>query len=516
MPCEQVFAGLNTISMKYTFRISIIVCTVIFACTNSKRETWQGECPNSHDIGTIEIMPSLDRNALRVLFTVETAQRLDSYIRYWEYTGTDTPPPTSQIFYSPICKKRKKHELMLVNIKPETKYNFNVVIQNKVCKTHSKTYDFTSPKMPAWLPFYANADSLKDINFNGYVHFHSRMKLGYLYLANSKGELVWYKKVPMTIKVSKFTNASTFLTILSDDTLRFASGNKIAEIDLFGQLLYHYDSDEKGEETIFHHEIDYDMDGNLMTLISEKRVVDLSGIGGNKQDTIKGDGILVMNKKDEVIWKWSVFDVMNPSNYKNILNERHDWLHANALCQDSVGNYLISFRNNSQIWKIEKGTGRVMWKLGGDEDDFNLPDNLKFHGQHNVHFNKDGHLVFLDNGNKLVKPGFYNQLKKEKRYGAFMKENSTGFTSRQLTFNIDDNALKAILVDEAVYNPEFLTKSQGSSQHINEDLLLFCSTNSNSIVFANSSGECLGRIPLERPSYRAQYIPELYSTSYVK
>lgn len=461
-------------------------------------------------------MPALDRNALRVMFTVETAKKLDSYIRYWEYTGTDSPPSTAEVFYSPLCENRKNHELMIVNLKPGTKYNFNVVIQNETCKTFSKTYDFQTPAMPPWIPFYAKADSLKKVNFEGYAHFHSRMKSGYLYLTNCHGDLVWYKKIPMTIKVSKFTQHATFLTILSNDTLRFASGNKLAEIDLFGQLLYHYDSAEKGTDRVFHHEIDYDQKGNLMTLVHDKRVVDLSNIGGNRRDTIKGDGILIMNKKNEIVWEWSVFDVMNPADYNNILNEKKDWLHANALCQDSLGNYIVSFRNNSQIWKIEKETGQIIWKLGGADDDFNLPDSLKFHGQHNVQINKEGHLVFLDNGNKLVQPGLPNQLRQERRYMKFLKESPNGFTSRQLTFDIDDQSLKANLVNEVVFDPAYLTKSQGSSERINEDLFLFCSTNSGSILYANSKGESVGRIPLERPSYRAQYIPELYSTDYVK
>lgn len=507
----HIFNFMNRIA-----KILFLILIVFNGCKNHGKEAWQGECIHPHDIGTIEIIPALDKNTLRVIFTVETAKMLDSYIRYWEYTGTDSIPPGTEVFYSPLCENMKNHELMIVNLKSGTKYNFNVVIQNKVCKTFSKTYDFETHERPPWLTFYGYENNLQNVNFDGYIHFHSRMKNGYLYIMNSEGSLVWYKQIPMTIKVSTFTKDATFLTILSEDTMRFASGRKIAEVDLFGQLLYHFDSDEKGIDRVFHHEIDFDEDGNIMTLINDKRIVDLSEIGGNKSDTIKGDGILIFNKKDEVIWEWSVFDVMNPAEYSNILNEKDDWLHANALCQDSVGNYIVSFRNNSQIWKVDKETGEIIWKLGGDDGDFELPDSLKFYGQHNVQINKNGHLVLLDNGNKLVKPGLYDLLRKEKKYRGFMNENPNGFTSRQLTFNIDEQNMKAVFVDEVVFHPEDLTKSQGSSEYITDSLLLFCSTNSNKILFTNSKGEPLGSIPIERPSYRAQYIPKLYDTNYVK
>ncbi|MCA1760249.1 MAG: aryl-sulfate sulfotransferase, partial [Bacteroidales bacterium] len=370
--------------------------------------------------------------------------------------------------------------------------------------------------LPAWLPEYPNPDSVLNVNFNGYVHFHSRRKPGYLYLVNDQGKVVWYKSTPLNIKVSKFTKESTFLTILSDDTLKFSSGRQIAEIDLFGQLLYHFDASEKGSELVFHHEINYDEDGNIVSLIYDRRAVDLSGIGGNVKDTVRGDGILVMNKQDSVIWKWSVFDVMHPKEYPNILNEKEGWLHANALCKDSIGNYVISFRNNSQIWKVDKENGKIIWKLGGEDSDFELPDSLLFYGQHNIRFNKQGHLELLDNGNKFVKPGLVKSLKKSGTYRKKYRDAKMEFKSRQLTFEIDEINMKVKLVDEVCFPTEYFTNSQGSSEYINENLVLFCSTNSNNIVFTNKQGVKLGSIPLQYESYRAQYIPELYETNYVK
>ncbi|MEN8226224.1 MAG: aryl-sulfate sulfotransferase [Bacteroidota bacterium] len=490
------------------FSLSLIIIFAINSCTNYNE--WQGECIKAHDIGLIKIIPSLDYNVLRGIFTVETAKKLDSYIRYWEYTESDSIPPDSLLLYSSLSKNRKNHELMIVNLKQDTKYEFNVVIQNNVCKTYSKTYEFTTHRQPAWLPFYSLKDSLARVNFNGYVHFHSRRKPGYLFIANSDGELVWYKQVPMNVKVSRFTEASTFLTILSEDTLRFSSGKKIAEVDLYGQLLYHFDSDEKGIDRTFHHEVDFDEKGNIMTLIYDRRIVDLTDVGGTENDTVRGDAILIMDKKDNVLWEWSVFDIMAPTDYDNILNEKDDWLHANALVKDRSGNYLISFRNNSQIWKINGNTGELIWKLGGNDGNFNLPDSAKFYGQHNIHFNAKGELVLLDNGNKYVQPGSApnKQTIKPPPMGVF--------ESRMITFSIDEENMRARIVDEVVFPKQYFTKSQGSSSNITDDLIMFCSTNTNQITFHSQQGDYLGCIRLEHPSYRAQYIEELYPTDYVR
>lgn len=502
--------------MSRLFKISFFFLIVISACDNFSNKTWQGECADAHDIGTIEIIPALDNNTLRVIFKVETAQRLDTYIRYWEATDSNTIATDSLFFYSPLCKNQKNHELMIVNLKSGTKYNFNVVVQNERCKTFSKTYEFTTKQLPAWIPYYLQRDSIAEVSFDGYMHFHSRKKPGYMYIVNNQGEVVWYKNTPFNIKVSTYTQQSTFLTILSNDTLKFSSGNKIAEIDLFGQLVYRYDANEKGSDLTFHHEINFDEDGNIMTLTYDERIVDLSEVGGNKNDTVRGDGILIMDKQDNVVWNWSVFDVMKPTEYSNILNEKKDWLHANALCDDSVGNYYVSFRNNCQIWKIDGKSGSVIWKLGGDDGDFGLSEKLKFYGQHNVHLNEAGNLVLLDNGNRLVKPGLVEELKKSKHYAEFMRQYPTGFNSRLLTLKLDEEQMKAELVDEVVFPSRYFTKSQGSSSFINDSLFVFCSTNTNRIVFTDSEGEKTWALPLEYSSYRAQYIPEFYKTDYVK
>lgn len=485
-------------------------------CIESSDNKWKGECLFPHDIGTIEIIPALDRNELRVIFTVETAEYLDSYIRYWEFIESDSIPPDSLMLYSPLSENKKAHELMIVNLKPSTHYNFSVVIQNESCKTYSKVYKFTTKQRPPWIPYYKENDSLKNVKFDKYVHFHSKNKPGYLLVVNDIGQLVWYKSTPFTIKVSRFTKESTFLTIMADDTLKYSRGNKIAEVDLFGQLIYRYDADEKGTDKVFHHEIDLDDRGNIVTLTYDKRVFDLSEIGGTRTDTISGDGILVMNKQDNIVWEWSVFDVMHPREYDNTLNEKDDWLHANALVKDLDGNFIISFRNASEIWKISSETGELIWKLGGKGDEFNLPENLIFHGQHNIQIDEKGFLHILDNGNLLVKPGMLGKLKDKRALYDFRKTNEEKFVSRHLIFDIDDATKSAVLIKEIKYPKQYMTKSQGSSTMISDSLFMFCSTNTGRILFTDQEGRIKGHVGLAGDSYRAEYIRELYPTDYVK
>jgi arylsulfate sulfotransferase len=39
--------------------------------------------------------------------------------------------------------------------------------------------------------------------------------------------------------------------------------------------------------------------------------MDLTSVGGTAKDTVKSDGILVLDRKGKKVWSWSVFDVLD-------------------------------------------------------------------------------------------------------------------------------------------------------------------------------------------------------------
>ncbi|WP_299782618.1 aryl-sulfate sulfotransferase [uncultured Formosa sp.] len=448
-------------------------------------------------------------NALKIKIDVETSEGADAYIQYWTYTNT--AQTDSVISYSLISREKNLHHFMLVDVNLNTKYNFNVVVQKKSLKRNSKTYDFSTTRKIPWVPYYRNTDSISNVKFDGYLHFHSRQIPGYLFITNGEGKLASYYKNEDNFKVSKWTNRETLLGILSNDTLHFTNGKKIIEYDKFGNTLLEIETGKDNIEHSFHHEVDLDENGNVMTLVYNERIMDLSAVGGTKTDTIKGDGILVLNHKKEVVWEWSVFDVMNPLDDKTILKSKKDWLHANSLFKDKQGDYYVSFRNISQIWKINGKTGKLIWKLGGTDGDFIMPEDAVFSGQHNIRINENNELVLLDNGNLRFKPGFKQASNRIK-----MLDINAGSQSRLLTISLDTIQMKAKAKDIVPFPKKYFTHSQGSAEYINDSLVVFCSTNTNRIVFTNKNGNVLGNMPLEYSTYRVQYLKALYDTSYVK
>lgn len=467
---------------------------------------FSGKSKNKCEIGLIE-MKSISDNALKININVTTSEGTDAYIRYWKYL--DKEEKDSIIFYSPISKDSNQHKLILVDLNLNTKYFFNVIVQKEEQKKISKTYHFkTSVKTP-WVPYFKNLDSMANVGFEGYLHFHSRQVPGYLFIINGNGELVSYQRNNQNFKVSKWTKNETMLGILSNDTLHFTNGNKIIEYDKFGNILFEAETGKNGIDKLFHHEVDLDENGNIITLVYDERIIDLSSVGGIKKDTVKGDGIMVLNHNGEKVWEWSVFDVMNPLEDKKILKSKKDWLHANSLSKDKQGNYIISFRNISQIWKINGQTGELIWKLGGLNSDFEMPENTVFSGQHNIRFNENGELVLLDNGNLRFKPGHIQSSGNLK-----ISDINKTTHSRLLTLSLDTIKMKVHPLKIVNFPHKYFTHSQGSAEYINDSLVIFCSTNTKRLVFTNSEGSLLGIIPLEYSTYRTQYIKMLYDTSF--
>lgn len=485
--------------MRYIYLLVIIVITQSCEFVSGKLET-------GPKIGLIEIN-SVKENALKVKIDVETSDGSDTYIRYWKYI--DNKKNDSAIFYSPISKNTRQHKLMLVDLNLNTKYYFNVIAQKDAQKKISKTYNFTTSSAVPWVPYFRNTDSIANVKFDGYIHFHSRQVPGYMFLIDGEGKLVSYQRNDYNFKVSKWTHKETLLGILSNDTLHFTNGKKIIEYDKFGNVLFEAETDKNGIEKSFHHEIDLDEKGNIFTLVYDTREVDLTSVGGKKKDTVKGDGILVLNHKGEKVWEWSVFDVMSPLEDKRILKTKNDWLHANSLFKDKQGNYIISFRNISQIWKINVQTGALIWKLGGLDSDFEMPENAIFSGQHNVRFNEKGELVLLDNGNLRFKPG-HKQISGKLK----ILDVNRVTQSRLLTLSLDTINKKVNISKVVNFPQKYFTHSQGSAEYINDSLVIFCSTNTKRIIYTDNKGKLLGLIPLEYSSYRAQYIKELYDTGY--
>lgn len=441
-----------------------------------------GSCSNNQIISNINI-GTHGNNELKIQIDVTTNDQAQVYAKYW----SDKKGTQSKIT-SPISKSGLKHSLVLCNITPETNYSFQLTTVQNGNKQTSKVYTFKSRKLPEWLQkqFKANCPKpeLLPENFKkGFLLLAKRETPGTAYIVDYKGNLRWYHTLEGTgFKVTHFTKEQTILSILGTNDEPTSYGSEILEINLQGDTLTHIKKGQGDLKQVLHHEIIKKSADEIVALTVEQKIIDLTSIGGKKQDTINGDGIIILDKKGKQLWKWSVFDDLDPFKDKDLLKTKKDWTHANSLSYDIDGNFLISFYNNGQIWKINSKTGKVIWKLGKGGT-MKMAPNTNFSQAHAAHIDQEGSLLFFDNGVDIKQSSVFALKVDEKN------------NEVKLDFHIK--------LPKDIYNDRM-----GSAYMINKDLFLVCCSKRHITVLTNKKGVLLWALESEIPPYRTIFIPE--------
>jgi hypothetical protein len=104
-------------------------------------------------------------------------------------------------------------------------------------------------------------------------------------------------------------------------------------------------------------------------------------------------------KTGKVLFEWHAFGNVSPneSNVPAPTGHGFEWeyFHANAASETPDGNFLLSARNTSTIYKINRVTGKIMWRLGGKRSDFKLGPGVRFDWQHSARMLPDGQTIRL-------------------------------------------------------------------------------------------------------------------------
>jgi hypothetical protein len=120
-------------------------------------------------------------------------------------------------------------------------------------------------------------------------------------------------------------------------------------------------------------------------------------------------------------------------------NSVYDYFHGNSIEEDADGNLLVSARNTSTVYKIERPSGKVLWRLGGRRSDFVLGPGAAFGLQHDARRQPDGTLTIFD-------------------------DRQTPGASRGIVLRLDESSMTANLVREYSQPQALYSTSQGNMQ----------------------------------------------------
>jgi hypothetical protein len=178
----------------------------------------------------------------------------------------------------------------------------------------------------------------------------------------------------------------------------------------------------------------------LMTLSHRVRVKTRNVLEGAFQE--------VDIRTGRVLFEWhSVGHIALTESYYHLPRapgKTYDYFHINAIDVDRDGNYLVSARNTHAIYKINRRTGSVMWRLGGKRSDFTLGKGVAFGWQHDFRRQADGTYTMFDNE---AAPKLREQ-------------------SRGLVLRIDQRRKSATLLHSFVHTPPIVAVDQGDMQKL--------------------------------------------------
>ena len=420
-------------------------------------------------------------NVLQVQIDAETPDSAITFVRYWPDSAGE-----GKALVSPPGSRSLHHSMVLLNMIPSTKYSFRVVVQTSTGEVETKPVPFTSPGLPFWLTdqFKYSSDSLSLVPAvfkEGFMLINKRETPGVDYIVDYRGRIRWYHTVDGTgFKVTHFTRNGTIVSILGRNDEPTSYGSEILEINLEGDTLAYLKKGMGDLRFQIHHEILENDKGQFITLYVDRRIMDLRAAGGGATDTVNGDGIVILDRTGRRLWQWSVFDAVDPLKDPHITTTRRDWMHANSLNFDRDGNFLISFYNNGQIWKIDAHSGRVWWKFGKGGD-FRMPEECKFSQAHAVHINRQGALMFFDNGVE-------NRL------------------SEVFAVRLDATAKTAAMDLHIRLPPDIYNDRMGSAYMITDSTVLCCSSKRKITVLVNRKGVLLWDMETAIPPYRVEFL----------
>ena len=190
--------------------------------------------------------------------------------------------------------------------------------------------------------------------------------------------------------------------------------------------------------------------GNYILQAYDSLFVNMSILvdGGHPNALIKGIlRIQEFNQNHDLLFDWFALDHLNIQNYTNLnlTNNAITWMHGNSIEIDYDNNLILSNRRSSEIIKIDRNTGEVLWILGGPTNEYEVLDDQLggFSKQHDVRRLNNGNILLFDNGNEHNPP-----------------------TSRVVEYEINEEEKITRLVWEFINPYNEFSVSMGSSQRL--------------------------------------------------
>jgi len=219
-------------------------------------------------------------------------------------------------------------------------------------------------------------------------------------IANNRGETVWEQPLPHLVttdfRVQSYRGASVLTWWEGLIVIGHGVGRYVIADNSYRPIAYvNAGNGYKGDL----HE--FLLTDRGTALLTSYRVLpyDLRPVGGSAEGTIQ-DALFqeVDVATGNVLFEWHSLDHIPITESYWPLGEDWDYVHLNSIAVDTDDNLLVSSRNTHTVYKVDRQTGDIIWRMGGRNSDFDIESDAGFAWQHDARRQQDGSLTIFDNG----------------------------------------------------------------------------------------------------------------------
>ena len=155
------------------------------------------------------------------------------------------------------------------------------------------------------------------------------------------------------------------------------------------------------------HELQVLEDGGYLLIGRRNETVDMRQYveGGNPVATVRETVLQEFTAAGELIFQWRAwdnFDIRQMENWSYddpLTGQSIRFPHMNSVDIDTDGNIVLSSKRISELTKIDRSSGEIIWRLGGDKNQFTLVNDPLdgFNVQHDVRVVERNRYTLFDN-----------------------------------------------------------------------------------------------------------------------
>jgi outer membrane protein assembly factor BamB len=219
---------------------------------------------------------------------------------------------------------------------------------------------------------------------------------------------------------------------------------------------------------------------------------DLTNYGGPAKGSVDDNVIQELNiQTGKAIWQWHALGhVPLTDSYQEMPSSGpYDYFHLNSIQQLPDGNLLVSARNTSAVYLINKQTGMIIWTLGGKHSSFKMGPGTTFRWQHDAHLVGQTVTLFNDGWG-----------------GAGYPQSSP---SEGITLHLSTKTMTATLVHRYTHSPSVTAGTQGSMETLpNGNVFVGWGSDPDFSEYSPSGSQLFnGNFALGVKTYRAYRFP---------